>query len=131
MELTDNSLENLEVRSFGELQLSKLQAQTRSQLLINITTPSYPDGHCSYADFYRVDVVPGNATELIVRKEELCSAALAPKIKGGNKVIVHGNSYSVAKLKKEDKTRDSLESRGKELAQTLARAKSPVLQGAT
>jgi len=71
-----------------------------------------------------VNVVPGDATELIVRKGRVLLEPTHTKIKGGNKVIFSDNSFSVAKLQKGDKTRDNLEAWSKERAETLARANS-------
>ena len=123
VELTDNSLENLEVRLLRGTAIVEVTGADDTELLINITTP-----HTRMAivrrGLYRVNVVPGDATELIVRKGRVMLDRTHTKVKGGNKVIFSENSFSVAKLKKEDKTRDNLEAWSKDRAQTLARANS-------
>ena len=106
VELTDNSLENLEVRLIRGTAIVEVTGTDDTELLINITTP-----HTRMAivrrGLYRVNVVPGDATELIVRKGRVMLDRTHTKIKGGNKVVFSENSFSVAKLKKEDKTRDN------------------------
>jgi hypothetical protein len=123
IELTDNSLENLEVRLVRGTAIVEVTGTDDTELLINITTP-----HTRLAivrrGLYRVNVVPGDATELIVRKGRVLLQPRHTKIKGGDKVVFSDNSFSVAKLKKSDKTRDSLEAWSKERADILARANS-------
>ena len=123
VELTDNSLENLEVRLLRGTAIVEVTGTDDTELLINITTP-----HTRMAivrrGLYRVNVVPGDATELIVRKGRVMLDRTHTKIKGGDKVVFSENSFSVAKLKKEDKTRDNLEAWSKDRAETLARANS-------
>ena len=120
IELTDNSLDNLEVRLVQGTAIVEVTGADDTQLLINITTP-----HTRLAivrrGLYRVNVIPGDTTELIVRKGRVMLDRSHTKIKGGDKVIFSDNSFSVAKLKKSDKTRDNLEAWSKDRAQTLAR----------
>lgn len=122
-ELTDTSLENLEVRLVRGRAIVEVTGADDTELLINITTP-----HTRMAivrrGLYRVNVVPGDATELIVRKGRVLLEPTHTKIKGGDKVVFSDNSFSVAKLRKGDKTRDDLEAWSKERAETLARANS-------
>jgi hypothetical protein len=122
-ELTDTSLENLDVRLVRGTAIVEVTGADDTELLINITTP-----HTRMAivrrGLYRVNVVPGDATELIVRKGRVLLEPTHTKIKGGDKVIFSDNSFSVAKLQKGDKTRDNLEAWSKERAETLARANS-------
>lgn len=121
IELTDNSLEKLEVRLVRGTAIVEVTGTDDTELLINITTP-----HTRMAivrrGLYRVNVVPGDATELIVRKGRVMLERTHTKIKGGDKVVFSDNTFSVAKLKKSDKTRDDLEAWSKERAETLARA---------
>ncbi len=101
IELTDNSLENLELRLVRGTAIVEVTGTDDTQLLINIATP-----HTRMAivrrGLYRVNVVPGDATELIVRKGRVLLEPTHTKIKGGDKVIFSDNSFSVAKLKKKD-----------------------------
>ena len=122
-ELTDNSLENLEVRLVRGTAIVEVTGADDTELLINITTP-----HARMAivrrGLYRVNVVPGDLTELIVRKGRVMLDGNHTKIKGGNKVVFSDNSFSVAKLGKGDP--DLLDSWSKTRAQTLARANSRI-----
>ncbi len=123
LELTNNSFENLEVRLTRGTAIVEVTGADDSELLINISTP-----HTRMAivrrGLYRVNVVPGDATELIVRKGRVMLQPTHTKIKGGNKVVFNENSFSVAKLRNADKTKDSIEVWSKDRAQTLARANS-------
>ena len=102
-ELADNSLENLEVRLIRGTAIMEVTGADDSELLINISTP-----HTRMAivrrGLYRVNVVPGDSTELIVRKGRVMLEGSHTKIKGGNKVVFSdANVFSVAKLDKVDK----------------------------
>jgi FecR protein len=125
IELTDNSLENLEVRLIRGTAIVEVAGADDTELLIKITTP-----HTRMAivrrGLYRVNVVPGDATELIVRKGRVLLGPTHTKIKGGNKVVLSDNSFSIAKLKKSDKTRDELEAWSKGRAEKLAQANSRI-----
>ncbi|MEP6717913.1 MAG: FecR domain-containing protein [bacterium] len=125
VELTDNSLENLELRLIRGTAILEVTGNDDTELLINVTTP-----HTRMAivrrGLYRVNVVPGDATELIVRKGRVMLERTHTKIKGGDKVVFSDNSFSVAKLQKSDKTRDDLEAWSKGRAETLARANSKI-----
>lgn len=124
-ELTDNSLENLEVRLIRGTAIVEVTGADDTELLINIATP-----HARMAivrrGLYRLNVVPGDATELIVRKGRVMLEPTHTKVKGGDKVVFSDNTFSVAKLKKTDKTVDSLEGWSKDRAQTLTRANSRI-----
>lgn len=123
-ELADNSLENLEVRLVKGTAILEVTGADDAELLISITTP-----HTRMAivrrGLYRVNVVPGDATELIVRKGRVMLEDSHTKIKGGNKVVFSRSSFSVAKLEKADrKELDHLEDWSKDRAKTLAQANS-------
>lgn len=121
IELVDNSLENLDIHLVRGTAIVEVTGADDTELLINITTP-----HTRMAivrrGLYRVNVVPGDATELIVRKGRVMLERSHTKVKGGDKVIFSDNSFSVAKLKKSDKKRDDLEVWSKGRAETLAQA---------
>jgi hypothetical protein len=123
VELTDNSLDNLAVRLTRGTAIVEVTGADDSELLINITTP-----HTRMAivrrGLYRVNVVPGDVTELIVRKGRVMLEPTHTRIKGGDKVVFSDNSFSIAKLKKSDKIEDRVEAWSKERAQLLARANS-------
>lgn len=121
-ELTSNSLDNLEVRLISGTAIVEATGAEDTELLINITTP-----HAKMAivrrGLYRVNVVPGDATEVIVRKGRLLLSDPDAKIKAGKKLIFSGNSYSVAALTDaEKKDLDSLELWSKSRAQVVAKA---------
>jgi hypothetical protein len=120
-ELTNNSLENLEVRLIRGTAIVEATGTEDTELMINITTP-----HTKMAivrrGLYRVNVVPGDATELIVRKGRVLLSDSQTKIKGGRKLIFSGHTFSMAKLEKADKEKDAIENWSKERAETVAKA---------
>ncbi len=119
-ELADGSLENLEVRLLRGTAILEVTGAEDTDLLINVSTP-----HTRLAivrrGLYRVNVVPGDNTELIVRKGRVMLDSHT-KIKGGNKIVFSSTSQSIAKLSKADKERDTLETWSKDRAKSLARA---------
>lgn len=122
-ELTNNSLDNLEVRLLRGIAVVEATGAEDTELLINIITP---DTRMAIVrrGLYRVNVVPGNSTELIVRKGRVMLGDDShTKVKGGNKVVFTSGSFSVAKLRKEDKADpDNLEAWSKQRAETVAQA---------
>jgi len=122
-ELADNSLENLEVRLISGTAIVEVAGVGDEPLFIGITTPH---AHMSIIrrGLYRVSVVPGNTTELIVRKGRVMLEDSHTKVNGGNKVVFSGNSFSVAKLRNEQK--DDLEAWSKDRAQYLAQANNRI-----
>src|SRR5882672_4119367 len=126
-ELADSSLENLEVRLIrGTAIVEVTGADDNNQLFIGITTP-----HARLSiirrGLYRVNVVPGNTTELIVRKGRVMLDDSHTKVKGGNKVVFSSRSFSIAKLEQTDKKNlDDLESWSKQRAETVAQANQKI-----
>ena len=125
-ELTNNSLDNLEVRLIRGTAIVEATGADDTELLINITTP-----HAKMAivrrGLYRVNVVPGDATEVIVRKGRLLLSDPEAKIKGGKKLIFSGNSYSVAQLTDaEKKDIDTFDMWSKSRAETVAKVNQQV-----
>lgn len=121
-ELTSNSLDNLEVRVIRGTAIVEATGAEDTELLINITTP-----HAKMAivrrGLYRVNVVPGDVTEVIVRKGRLLLSDPDAKIKAGKKLIFSGNSYSVAALTDaEKKDVDSFDLWSKDRAHVVAKA---------
>ncbi len=125
-ELADNSLENLEVRLIRGTAIVEVTGADDEELFIGITTP-HTRMSIVRRGLYRVSVVPGNTTELIVRKGRVMLEGSHTKIKGGNKVVFSSSSFSVAKLENAEK-KDSLaiDRWSKDRAQTLARANSRI-----
>lgn len=126
-ELANNSLDNLEVRLLRGTAIVEATGTDDMELLINITTP---DAKLAIVrrGLYRVSVVPGNSTELIVRKGRVMLGGDShTKIKGGNKVVFSSGTMSVAKLVKQEKKEiDDLDAWSKERAQTVAKANSKI-----
>jgi FecR-like protein len=122
-ELANNSLDNLEVRLLRGTAIVEATGTDDMELLINITTP---DAKLAIVrrGLYRVNVVPGDSTELIVRKGRvMLEGDSHTKIKGGNKVVFSSGSVSIAKLQKaEKKNADTIESWSKERADMVAKA---------
>lgn len=122
IELSNNSLANLEVRLLRGTAIVEATGPDELELNINITTP-----HTKLAivrgGLYRLNVVPGDATELFVRKGRVLLNDSHTKVKGGNKVVFSATLVSVAKLTKEEKKEDSdIEVWSKDRAQVLAKA---------
>ena len=121
--LASNSLENLEIRIIRGAAIVEATGADGMELLINITTP-----HAKLAivrhGLYRVNVLPTDSTELIVRKGRVVLSDSQKNIKGGNKVVFSGNStYFVAKLQKHEKKHtEALDVWSKDRASTLAKA---------
>lgn len=124
-ELANNSLDKLEVRLLRGTAIVEATGADDTPLLINISTP-----HTRIAivrrGLYRLNVVPGDNTELIVRKGRVMHEPSQTKIKGGNKVIFSAETFSVAKLQKADKNFDLLEVWSKERAEVVAAANRKV-----
>ena len=120
-ELTDNSLENLEVRVDQGTAIVEATGAESTELMINIATP-----HARMVivrrGLYRVNVVPGDATQLFVKKGRVLLANSQTKVKGGKKVVFSANTFSVAKLEKADKQKDDFGEWSKQRAETLAQA---------
>jgi FecR protein len=124
VELSNNTLENLELRLIRGTAIVEATGADGLDLNINISTP-----HTKLAivrqGLYRLNVVPGDATELIVRKGRVILSDSHTKVKGGNKVVFSATNVSVAKLTKEEKKnkeKEDVEVWSKERAQTLAKA---------
>ena len=123
-ELADNSLENLEVRLVRGTAIVEVTGADDDELFIGITTP-HTRMSIIRRGLYRVSVVPGDTTELIVRKGRVMLEDTHTKVKGGNKVVFSGSSFSVARLENADKKNwDALERWSKDRAETLAKANS-------
>jgi hypothetical protein len=122
-ELVNNALDNLELRLLRGTAIVEATGADDTELLINITTP-----HTKLAivrhGLYRLNVVPEDATELIVRKGRVMLNDSHTKVKGGNKVIISANNQPmVANLSGEEKKdRDLTDNWSKERAETLAKA---------
>ncbi len=126
VELSNNSLANLEVRLLRGTAIVEATGGDGTELMINITTP-----HAKLAivrqGLYRLNVVPEDATELIVRKGRVILNDSHTKVKGGNKVVFSATAVSVAKLTKEEKkNKEDVEVWSKERAQTLAKANTRI-----
>jgi hypothetical protein len=122
VEMSNNSLENLELRLIKGTAIVEATGVDDLALNINISTP-----HTKLAivrqGLYRLSVVPGNATELVVRKGRVILSDSQTKVKGGNKVVFNQTNFSVAQLTKEDKKlEEEIDAWSKERAETLANA---------
>jgi hypothetical protein len=128
VELSNNSLENLEVRLMRGTAIVEATGADDLDLNISISTP-----HTKLAivrqGLYRLNVVPENATELIVRKGRVILSDSHTKVKGGNKVVFNATNVSVAKLTKEEKKATDageVDVWSKERAKMLAKANSRI-----
>ena len=128
VELSNNTLENLEVRLLRGTAIVEATGADDLDLNINISTP-----HTKLAivrqGLYRLNVVPENATELIVRKGRVILSDSHTKVKGGNKVVFNATNVSVAKLTKEEKKltdAEEVDVWSKDRAKMLAKANSRI-----
>ena len=128
VELSDNSLENLELRLIRGTAIVEATGVEQTQMLINISTP-----HTKLAidrgGLYRLNVVPNDGTELIVRKGRVILSDTHTKVKGGNKVVFAATSISVAKLTDKEKDLEKtlpIEGWSKSRAETIAKANSRI-----
>ena len=125
-ELSDNSLENLELRLIKGTAIVEVTGADDEDLFIGITTP-HTRMSIVRRGLYRVSVVPGDNTELIVRKGRVMLEGSHTKVNGGNKVVFSSNSFSVAKLENADKKKvDALDGWSKDRAQALAKENSRI-----
>lgn len=129
VEMSNNSLDNLELRLIKGTAIVEATGVDDLELNINISTP-----HTKLAivrhGLYRVSVVPGNTTELVVRKGRVVLSDNQTKVKGGNKVIFSQTNTSVAKLTKEDKkAEEEIDVWSQERAETLARVNRRTTHG--
>ena len=120
VELSNNSLANLEVQLIKGTAIVEAIGVDGVELNINISTPHTKIAIVRHG-LYRLSVVPGNATELVVRKGRVVLSDSHIKVTGGNKVVFSQTNVSVAKMTKEDKKRElEIDAWGKERAETLA-----------
>ena len=122
IELSNNTLDNLEVRLLRGTAIVEATGADGLELNINISTP-----HTKLAivrqGLYRLNVVPNDATELIVRKGRVILSDSHTKVKGGNKVVFSATNVIVAKLTKEEKKgQQDVDNWSKQRAETLAQA---------
>ncbi len=125
-ELADSSLENLEVRLVRGTAILEVTGVDDEELFIGITTP-HTRMSIIRRGLYRVSVVPGDNTELIVRKGRVMLEGSHTKVKGGDKVVFNSTSFSVAKVGDVDKKdKDALDQWSRERANLLAKENSRV-----
>lgn len=124
VELSDNSLANIEFRLLRGTAIVEATGADGIELNIGISTP-----HTKLAivrqGLYRLNVVPEDATELIVRKGRVILSDSHTKVKGGNKVVFSATNVLVAKLTKEEKKikdNEEVDVWSKQRAETLAKA---------
>jgi hypothetical protein len=120
-ELVNNSLDNLEVKLVRGIAIVEATGADDSDLMINISTPHTKLAIVRYG-LYRLNVVPEDATELIVRKGRVMLSD-SQKIKSGYKVVFSASALTVAKLQgDEKKDRDEIAHWSKERAEVLVKA---------
>ena len=120
VELSNNSLANLEVKLVKGTAIVEATGVDGVELNINISTPHTKIAIVRHG-LYRLSVIPGNATELIVRKGRVVLSDSQTKVKDGNKVIFSQTNVSVAKMTKEEKKQEAeIDAWSKERAETLA-----------
>ncbi len=121
-ELINTSLDNLEIKLLRGTAVVEATGADDSKMEIHISTP-----HAKLAivrrGLYRLNVVPGDNTELIVRKGRVMLDRSQTKINGGNKVVFSNETFFVAKMQKVDKKNfDGFDTWSKDRSETLAEA---------
>ena len=129
VEMSNNSLDNLELRLIKGTAIVEATGVDDLELNINISTP-----HTKLAivrhGLYRVSVVPGDTTELVVRKGRVVLSDNQTKVKGGNKVVFSQTNTSVAKLTDADKkAEEEIDVWSKQRAETLAKVNRRTTHG--
>jgi hypothetical protein len=120
-ELTDASLDNLQVRLIRGSAVVEATGSDDVELALKINTPQ-TEAMIVKGGIYRFNVLADETTEILVRKGRLFyGRGLASEVKGGRKVIIRrGGGVEVVKFNKKDE--DSLDLWSKERAELLARA---------
>jgi hypothetical protein len=117
-EMSDTSLDHLRIKLLRGSVIIEVVGMDDTQLSLQVDTPQ------TYAvivkrGLYRFNVLPTNATEVLVRKGRALVGANAEVIKGGKMILVSGGSTSgVAKIDK--RAKDSLELWSRDRAEYLA-----------
>jgi hypothetical protein len=122
VELSNNSLADLEFRLIKGTAIVEATGVEGVELNINVSTP-----HTKLAivrqGLYRLSVVPGDTTELVVRKGRVILSDSHTNVKSGNKVVFSQTNVSVAKMTKEEKKQEEdIDKWSLERAETVARA---------
>jgi hypothetical protein len=119
-ELTDASLDNLQVRLIRGSAVVEATGSDDVELALKINTPQ-TEALIVKGGIYRFNVLPGETTEILVRKGRLLyGRGLGNEVKGGRKVIIRRGGIEVVKFNKKDE--DALDLWSKERAGLLARA---------
>ncbi|HEX8888035.1 MAG TPA: FecR domain-containing protein [Pyrinomonadaceae bacterium] len=119
-ELTDASLDSLEVNLHQGNAIIEVASADGIQVAINIVTPQ-SNVLITKGGIYRFNVLPGETTEIFVRKGRLLlGKGDENRVKGGQKIVMRQGRSEVAKFDK--KEQDTLDEWSKERAKTLARA---------
>lgn len=117
-ELTDNSLNNLQLRFVKGSAIIEATGTDNLRLQIRIVTDQ-SRFTIVRRGVYRINVLPGS-TELLVQKGRVLVEGQEAMIKGGTKVTFNKGSSLTAKLTKKD--RDEFDEWSKERGEFLARA---------
>lgn len=103
-ELADNSLDSLRVRLMEGSAVVEVAGADEARMEIQVDTPQARVS-IDRKGLYRINTMPGGATEVLVRKGEAMVGSdqtKQTKVKDGKKAVVSGANLAVAKFKKED-----------------------------
>jgi hypothetical protein len=119
-ELADASLDSLLVNLHKGNAIIEVASADDIKVAINIVTPQ-SNVLITKGGIYRFNVLPGETTEIFVRKGRLLlGKGVENRVKGGQKVVMRQGRSEVVKFDK--KEQDTLDEWSKERAKTLARA---------
>ena len=120
VELTDATLDNLLVTLVKGRVVVEVTGGDNVELMLGINTP-HTQALITRGGIYRFNVLPGDATEIVVRKGRLVLDKGTPnELKSGRKIRIGRGALEVAKSDKKDQ--DDLDLWSKDRAETLARA---------
>jgi len=118
-ELTDNSLNNLQVKLIKGSAIVEATGADDTQLRIGIVTDQ-SRFVIVMRGLYRINVQPGLRELLVQKGRVLINDSQASIIKGGSRIVFTNNSFLTSKLNRKDL--DDFDGWSKQRAETLARA---------
>ena len=118
-ELMNNSLDSLRIRLVRGNAMVEVSGADEARVAIQVDTPQ-ARVNMDRKGLYRINALPGDATEVLVRKGEVIvggDAAKSAKVKDGKKVVVSDGNAVVTKFDKDNQ--DTFDLWGKQRTETL------------
>ncbi len=122
LELTDMSLDNLRLKLVSGSAIIEATGTDGTRLLARFSTPQ-TEVAIDRNGLYRLNVLPGSATEVIVRKGRVFLDSNLKKVSGGKKVVVSSNgSGGTAIVNFDKKAQDEFDGWSRQRAEALVAA---------